>query len=113
MTNIQFFKKNEYFVKLEVNGHTGFAPRGSDTLCAAISAIIQAGALGIQNVLNIAATVRSDEKTGSFLIQLPNQLSKDALAQTQLLFLTMLEALRDLESGYSKFIQLEVKQICL
>jgi uncharacterized protein YsxB (DUF464 family) len=92
-----------------VSGHTGFGLHGSDTLCAAISAVTQAGVLGILNVCHVKATVKQDDKQGYLLLQLPSNLTKQELGKTQIVFETMYEALKDLQSGYPKFIKLEVK----
>jgi uncharacterized protein YsxB (DUF464 family) len=111
MTKIIFFK-NEYnlFTKLEVKGHTGFAELGNDTLCAAISAIVQTGALGFIQVLNLKETkISRNDKKGYFLVELPSSLNSENLNAAQVIFNTMLAGLTDLSEGYSKFIKLEVK----
>lgn len=111
MTKVIFLKnENNLFTKLEVKGHTGFAEHGSDTLCAAISAIVQTGALGLVNVLNIKDTkISRNDKKGYFLVELPSSLNLEVINQAQVVFKTMYAGLSDLSSGYSKFIKLEVK----
>ena len=54
MTKIKFFKTNNNYFKIEATGHTGYAKSGEDILCASISSILQAGALGINKVLKIS-----------------------------------------------------------
>lgn len=93
---------------MEVSGHTGFANFGSDTLCAALSGIVQAGALGLQKVLKLQANIIRNDSEGYFLVELPKNLSSENLEKSQIIFLTMLEAVKDLEGGYSKHIKLEV-----
>ncbi len=110
MTKITFFKnEKQFFHKLIVSGHTGFGLRGSDVLCSAISSIVQAGALGITNVLHLNAKIKRDDENGYFEVELPKNCEQKTLEQSQIIFLTMLEALTDLESGYAKFMKLEVK----
>ena len=38
-----------------VSGHSGFAPRGEDIVCAGVSAIVQTTLLGLQNAGECAA----------------------------------------------------------
>lgn len=111
MTIAKFYRNEKnYITKLEVSGHTGFGVAGTDTLCAAISGIVQAGALGILKVLNISAHVVKNDETGYFLVELPKkELPEQVLQQTQIVFLTMLEAMKDLQTGYPKNIKLEEK----
>jgi uncharacterized protein YsxB (DUF464 family) len=110
MTTVKFFKgENNFFTKLEVSGHTNFGNYGTDTLCATISGIVQAGALGINKVVKAQAKIVKNDDDGYLLIELPNGVSESVLEKTQIVFETMYEALRDLKSGYSKFINLEVK----
>lgn len=110
MTKARFYRNKEKFItKLEVSGHTGFGVAGTDTLCAAISGIVQAGALGLMRVLNVSANVVTNDDTGYFLVELPKDISQQTLQQTQIVFLTMLEAIKDLQNGYPKNIKLEEK----
>lgn len=109
MTTVKFYKKNEIIYKLEVSGHTGFGQHGFDTLCAAISAIVQAGALGLQKVAGIAAKVEKDDDKGYINIELPSNLSNEQVTSSQVIFNTILEGVKDLQTGYSKHIKLEVK----
>lgn len=105
MTNIKFYKcKNEYF-KIEATGHTGYALSGEDILCASVSSILQSGALGLKKVLKLKPQIVKNDNDGYILIELPiNQ----NLKQAQVLFETMFVSLKDLQSGYSDYIKLEV-----
>lgn len=104
MTKIKFYKTNNNYFKIEAMGHTGYADCGKDILCASISSILQSGALGLKNVLNLNPKIENTVD-GYILIELPN---KQNLESAQVLFLTMLESIKDLQSGYSDYIKLEV-----
>lgn len=109
MTKVRFFKNSDnFFTKIEVSGHTGYDIEGKDILCAALSGIVQAGALGILNVCKVNAKIIRDDKKGYFSLELPSQMSKDQFLKTEVVFLTILEGVKDLQSGYSKNIKLEV-----
>lgn len=111
MTNIVFYKKADNYIGLEVDGHTGYADSGKDVLCSAISGIVQAGALGIIKVLKINARYASDEKKGFFKLDLPENISKDKREKSNVIFETIRVGLEDLETGYSKFMKLEVENV--
>ena len=104
MTKIKFYKNENNFFKIEATGHTGFDESGKDILCASISSILQSGALGLKKVLKLNPKIVNNID-GYILIELPiNQ----NLSKAQVLFETMFESLKDLQSGYSNYIKLEV-----
>ena len=104
MTRIKFYKNDNKYFKIEATGHTGYAESGQDILCASVSSILQSGALGLKNVLNLNPTIKNTTD-GYILIELP---INEKLDDAQVLFLTMLESIKDLQSGYSRYIKLEV-----
>lgn len=108
MTIIKFYKQNKNFVKLKATGHTGYAEQGKDILCASISSITGALALGLKNVLKLKIKYELNDENGSMLIELPNNLDLKMQEQVNLLFSVALESLKDIKSGYSQFIKLEV-----
>ncbi len=104
MTRIKFYKNDNKYFKIEATGHTGYAESGKDILCASVSSILQSGALGFKKVLKLNPTIKNTTD-GYILIELP---INEKLDSAQVLFLTMLESIKDLESGYSRYIKLEV-----
>ena len=110
MTKIKFIKKNNNYTALEVSGHTGYAEYGKDILCASVSAIVQAGAMGITNVIGIKASIERNDDNGLFIIRVPEGLGEDKIRESNIIFDTMYISLKDLASGYKKFIKLE--EVC-
>ncbi|MDY5042083.1 MAG: ribosomal-processing cysteine protease Prp [Eubacteriales bacterium] len=104
MTDIKFYKKDNKYLKIEATGHTGYDESGKDILCASISSILQSGALGLKKVLNLKVKI-VNKIDGYILIELP--VNQD-LEKAQVIMLTMLESLKDLQNGYSDYIKLEV-----
>lgn len=104
MTKIKFYKVDNKYFKIEATGHTGYAECGKDILCASVSSILQSGALGLKEVLKLNPTIQNTTD-GYILIELP---INEKLQDAQVLFLTMLESIKDLQSGYSRYIKLEV-----
>lgn len=108
MTNVKFFKKDDKFVKIECSGHTGYDNFGKDVLCATISGITQSCYLGLVNVLGIKMKLVRNENEGYINFELPRDIEKDKLNQSQILFETLYVSIKDLCEGYSKYISMEV-----
>ncbi|GAB1426979.1 ribosomal-processing cysteine protease Prp [Aminivibrio sp.] len=51
MTEISLLLSDGIPLGLTVQGHTGFAPRGRDVVCAAVSALVQSLLYGFESVL--------------------------------------------------------------
>ena len=108
MTKLKFIKKQDKFVGLECRGHTGYAEFGKDTLCATISGITQSCLVGLIKVLNINPIISRDDHSGYLKIELPKGLDINTINNANLLFAVVYESIKDLLSGYSKYISMEV-----
>lgn len=84
-----------------VSGHSGFAPRGEDIVCAGVSAIVQTTLLGLQNVLGLECAGR--HRVGELTCSLP-PLSVEERRQADLLLLTMLEGLTAIAEAYADYV---------
>lgn len=109
MTKVKFFKSENIFTKLEVSGHSGYADYGYDIVCAAVSSVVQSFGLGIVKVLGINAKIKQNDESGYYLVELPNNLNEKQTNESQILFDTLFETIKNLSASYSKFIKLEVK----
>ena len=108
MTNLKFFKKDDKFVKVECSGHTEYAEFGKDVLCATISGIVQSCFLGLKDVLGLKMRLIRKENDGYIKFELPSDIEKEKLFQSQILFETLYISIKDLCKGYSKYISMEV-----
>ena len=109
MTRIVFHKQGEDFVRIESEGHTGYANSGEDIVCAAISALLQGAALGVLKVASVKAEYRVNEEKGSLILALPRDLGAQARHDCGVILSTLYLSLKDLAEGYSEYIQVEVK----
>ena len=108
MTKIKFFKSNDQFIGLECSGHTGYAEYNKDILCASLSGIIQSGILGLDKVLKINGKLSRRDNEGYIKYELPRNLENKKLLDSQIIFTTIYESIKDLLVGYSKYISMEV-----
>ncbi|HBK84897.1 MAG TPA: ribosomal-processing cysteine protease Prp [Firmicutes bacterium] len=92
-----------------VSGHSGFAERGQDIVCAGVSAVVQTTILGLQDVLAIDCS--GSQRDGQIVCSLPIlepglRLKADILVETMLLGLTAIA------SSYAEYIQvLDLKEV--
>lgn len=108
MTRIIVTRKDNHIVKVECEGHTDYADKGEDIVCAALSSIVQTALLGIMRVAGIRAEYVREDEAGLMQIQLPELNPKDR-NNADMILETMLAGIEDLYLGYSDFIELEVK----
>ena len=109
MTKIVFTKKGEDFVRIESRGHAGYSEKGSDVVCAGISALLQGAALGVLKVAGVKARYEINEKEGALLLALPKEMTETERRDCQVILRTLYESVSDLRDGYSGFISVEVK----
>jgi len=106
MTDIKFFKNNGNFIGFESSGHTGYAKSGKDIVCASISSLTQAVVMGLQDVCYIGIRMTLDD--GYIKVIIPQDLDDKKIRESQILLETLYLSIKDLQSGYSKYISMEV-----
>ena len=83
-------------------GHAGWAERGEDVVCAAVSAILQAAWLGLERVANVA--VEGKKHDGMLTVRWPeaarSQVSVEAIVKTAEL------AIEQIAQQYPKSVRL-------
>lgn len=89
-------------VGYSITGHAGYAPRGTDIVCAAVSALTQAALLGLTEHLGLDPKVETE--TGYLSVMLPEGSEKDGTVQAILATLEL--ALADIADQYPA-------QVCL
>lgn len=108
MTTIIVKKNNNCFEYVECSGHTGFGEMGTDVLCASISSLIQGCALGLKNVAKVNIDIQTNND-GYYKFTIPSNLSNKQQEDVNVLVNTLIECLKDLVKGYSKYMKLEEK----
>ncbi|NLN16350.1 MAG: ribosomal-processing cysteine protease Prp [Firmicutes bacterium] len=83
-----------------VHGHAGYAPRGEDIVCAAVSALAQTTVLGLAE--HAGAQPLVDVKEGDLSCEVP---SPEA-AGVQLLLRTMVSGLEQIAANYPGYVTL-------
>ena len=86
----------------------GAGERGSDIVCAALSAVSQTALLGLTRVIKAPVKFERDDEKG-FLHVTVNTDNEDVRRRTDDVLNTMLCGIKDMAEGYPQFIKLEEK----
>ncbi len=96
---------------LSCSGHARFDPEGGvDVLCAAVSALTGALAIGLTEV--VGAPVCLSAGDGRLTIRVPARLSREQSALVQVLMETTVRALAQLQEKYVGFLKIRVLRPC-
>lgn len=72
MITIEAIKKEREIVSLRASGHSGYAPRNRDIVCAAVSTLLQALAVGLIDVLGLdGVQYEKEDEPAYFSIRWP------------------------------------------
>lgn len=94
------------FCGFSAEGHTGYAEHGKDIVCAAVSAILQTAALGVQHTNGVVADVRTD--AASLVLELRKVPDGQSRAEIEAIIRAMALGLAQLQSQYTQFVRLNL-----
>ena len=94
----------------EASGHAGYAEAGSDIVCAAISALTQATAGGISEVVKAPIDTRMDEDTGYFSCMIKSSATDEEVNNAQILLKTLKMALTEISRDYPGTIRIIIRE---
>ncbi len=95
--------------KFKVSGHAGYANKGEDIVCAAVSAIVQTAVMGISDVLSIDMEYTQTKGYASFC--LPHDISLEQIRSAQIILETMLIGLKSIELQYGSFVSIKELEV--
>ena len=103
MTEITLFWEEGALCGIEGRGHSGFADRGNDIVCAAVSSLLQALVLGLSDVA----------KKGSFECEVEPETPlirarwpRERAEELSLLTVTVARSLREIQSGNPGYVNI-------
>ena len=111
MTKVVFYEcDNGDMCGFEASGHAGYAKRGMDIVCAAVSALTQATANGLTEVVKASCEGRMDEDTGYLSCMLSPAAPKDIVEKAQILLKTLKMALTEISKDYPGTIRIIIRE---
>lgn len=93
-----------------VEGHAGFGPKGTDIVCAAISALTFGTVNAITELLDVPLDVELKEEGGFLHCTVPARLDHTVQEKVDLLLEAMLLSLRSIEKEYQHCVRLDVEE---
>lgn len=111
MTKVVFYLDDKGDISgFEASGHAGYGVSGSDIVCAAISALTQATAGGLSEVVKAPVQTRMDEDTGYLSCMIEKSASPDTLKNAQILLVTLKMALTEISRDYPGTIRIIIRE---
>jgi uncharacterized protein YsxB (DUF464 family) len=102
MTEIRVFYKNGVVEAISADGHSEFADKGNDIVCAGVSTVFRMLAIAVVRVLERPELFEIDESSASMKVFLPAAVCRDAF----LLIEAAVDMLREFESQYPKNVRI-------
>lgn len=109
MTTIIVKRQQNSIIQVECYGHSDYADEGEDIVCASISSITQTALLGLKVVANVEVESLRDDDIGYLKFKLSDNLGKVKRHECDMILDTMYAGLKDIESGFSKYVKVEDK----
>ena len=105
MTTITFHTEGSRIVGFDSKGHSGYAPEGTDIVCAAVTSAIRVVECTANDVMGLAAAVKVSERDARISLRLPGGLSASAESTCQALLTGLMLYLSQLHDEYPQHIE--------
>lgn len=92
----------------KLKGHAGFNVAGKDIVCSAVSAIVYTALGGLDE---LAGFRNFEERDGFIECYVPDELEESERYITDIILKTMVIGLRQIETEYSKYIQIRFEEV--
>lgn len=105
MTNCEFVKKDGYFIKAHIYGHSGSASFGNDIVCSSISASVQLVSNALTEIFKIHSVNVEIGKDSDIIISVPkNEIASGLLESLYLQFILT-------QKEYKEFIKVTITEV--
>lgn len=105
MTTVTFHMEGDRICGFDALGHSGYAEAGSDIVCAAVTSAVRLVDATVNDVLGLAASVKTDEKDAKISFRLPGGLSAAAETCCQSLLTGLMVYFAQLHDEYPENIE--------
>ena len=94
-------------IGFSAEGHSGYAEKGYDIVCAAISALTYAGLIGLYDVVNVPLAYTMDD--GLTKVMIDENAEKYKLEEAQIVLKTLLLSLQSVQQDYPNYIDVKIE----
>lgn len=102
MIKVTVFKAKDTIIKIEVKGHSGYANKGQDIVCAGVSAVT-IGTLNAIHLISGKVPEHTIEEDGFATINFKNNKEQQLIAKVTLI------QLQSIAESYKKYIKIQEK----
>ena len=97
--------------EVKTSGHSGYSQKGTDIVCASVSAFVQSGYILMRRLLgeNVILTQNSDSADENVLAYRVNDYPMELADVLKGAALFMLTGLTEIQNNYREYIRLEIK----
>lgn len=94
---------------LEVRGHSGYARKGYDIVCSAVSVTAYTAAGALENLAGLGRCY--SESDGHMTIRLPRHMTEQQKATAQIILETTVIGFKQIEHSYAKFVSVVEEEV--
>lgn len=105
MTTVTFRTEGSRIVGFDVRGHSGYAEKGADIVCAAVTSAVRLVEATVNDVLGLAASVKVREREASISLRLPGGLAPTAESACQAVLTGLMVYFTELHGEYPENIE--------
>jgi len=94
-----------------VKGHAGYAEKGKDVICAAVSAVAQTAILGLEAVTGLTISYSIEDDSGSLHCKVIEAKNQEARIRADAIVEAMILGLKSIEEGHKEFLRVKLRDI--
>ena len=107
MIAVKLYYQDKTLTGIESRGHSGYSRRGSDIVCAAVSTLMQALALGLDDIANIKGVdIKADERVPVIRVTWP----ESEYERISLLTETITDSLKIIALENPKYVKISTEE---
>lgn len=111
MIKLCFYERNGAVVGFCCQGHSGYGEKGSDIVCAAVSAAVELTERAVNDVAKAGAEVYADEGSACIKLILPGDIQGKAKTVSESVLRAMYETISDYAVEYGKYLSVSKREI--
>ncbi|NLC69110.1 MAG: ribosomal-processing cysteine protease Prp [Clostridiaceae bacterium] len=109
MIRIRFFRDKEGFIwKFDIRGHSGYAEKGKDIICAGVSAL---GYTAVGALAELTGINNYAEKEGYMECSIPGDVKDDLKPSVKVILETVFIGLKQIENSYKEYVVVEEEEV--
>ncbi|WP_057911564.1 ribosomal-processing cysteine protease Prp [Peribacillus muralis] len=110
MIKVVFNAPQERIDSFTLSGHANFAKKGSDIVCAGVSAVSFGAVNAIMSLTDVEPEIEQGKEGGYLRCTIPGNLPQESEEKVQLLLNGMLVSLQTIERDYGKYMKIILSQ---